>query len=116
MIISEKLYEIRKLNETFVSESFSTISAFNDNGAIVHYKVNKISDKKIDCDGLYLIDSGGHYLEGTTDVTRTLLVGKAKVEMIEDYTDVLKGHIAVATAIFPEKTFGREIDSFARSQ
>ena len=73
-----------------------------------------MSDKKIDCDGLYLIDSGAHYLEGTTDVTRTLLVGKATVEMIEDYTDVLKGHIAVSSAIFPEKTFGREIDSFAR--
>ncbi|MDC0227979.1 aminopeptidase P family protein [Alphaproteobacteria bacterium] len=114
MTISQKLLEIRKLDETFISESFSTISAFNDNGAIVHYKVNKISDKKIDCDGLYLIDSGAHYLEGTTDVTRTLLVGKATFEMIEDYTDVLKGHIAVSTAIFPEKTFGREIDSFAR--
>ena len=114
MTIAQKLYEIRKLDKTFVSESFSTISAFNDNGAIVHYKVNKMTDKKIDCDGLYLIDCGAHYLEGTTDVTRTLLVGKAKVEMIEDYTDVLKAHIAVATAIFPEKTLGREIDSFAR--
>ena len=112
--ISEKLYELRSLEETFICESFATISAFNDNGAIIHYKANKFSEKKIDSDGLYLIDSGAHYLEGTTDTTRTIKIGKVSQEMIDNYTLVLKGHIAIATAIFPINTKGREIDALAR--
>ena len=112
--ISEKLYELRSLEETFICESFATISAFNDNGAIIHYKANKFSEKKLDRDGLYLIDSGAHYLEGTTDTTRTIKIGKVSSEMINDYTLVLKGHIAIATAIFPENTKGKEIDTLAR--
>ena len=112
--ISKKLYEFRSLEETFICESFATISAFKDNGAIIHYKADKSSDKKIDKDGLYLIDSGAHYLEGTTDTTRTLKIGKVSEEMINNYTLVLKGHIAIATAIFPKNTKGREIDSLAR--
>ena len=112
--VSKKLLEIRLLEKTFLCESFSTISAFGDNGAIIHYKVNKSSNKKINRDGLYLIDTGAHYLDGTTDTTRTLLVGKAESEMIENYTLVLKGHIAIASAIFPKNTKGRDIDSLAR--
>ena len=112
--ISKKLYEFRSLEETFICESFATISAFKDNGAIIHYKADKTSDKKIDKDGLYLIDSGAHYLEGTTDTTRTIKIGKVSEEMINNYTLVLKGHIAIATAIFPKNTKGREIDSLAR--
>ena len=112
--ISEKLFELRSLEETFICESFATISAFNDNGATIHYKANKSSEKKLDKDGLYLIDSGAHYLEGTTDTTRTIKIGKVSSEMINDYTLVLKGHIAIATAIFPENTKGREIDALAR--
>ena len=112
--ISKKLYELRSLEETFICESFATISAFKDNGAIIHYKADKSSDKKIDKDGLYLIDSGAHYLEGTTDTTRTIKIGKVSEEMINNYTLVLKGHIAIATAIFPKNTKGREIDSLAR--
>ena len=112
--ISKKLYEFRSLEETFICESFATISAFKDNGAIIHYKADKSSDKKIDKDGLYLIDSGAHYLEGTTDTTRTIKIGKVSEEMINNYTLVLKGHIAIATAIFPKNTKGREIDSLAR--
>ncbi|MDA9649358.1 aminopeptidase P family protein [Alphaproteobacteria bacterium] len=112
--ISKKLYEFRSLEETFICESFATISAFKDNGAFIHYKADKSSDKKIDKDGLYLIDSGAHYLEGTTDTTRTIKIGKVSEEMINNYTLVLKGHIAIATAIFPKKTKGREIDSLAR--
>ena len=112
--ISKKLYEFRSLEETFICESFATISAFKDNGAIIHYKADKSSDKKIDKDGLYLIDSGAHYLEGTTDTTRTIKIGKVSEEMINNYTLVLKGHIAIATAIFPKNTKGREIDILAR--
>lgn len=112
--ISKKLYEFRSLEETFICESFATISAFKDNGAIIHYKADKSSDKKIDKDGLYLIDSGAHYLEGTTDTTRTIKIGKVSEEMINNYTLVLKGHIAIATAVFPKNTKGREIDSLAR--
>ena len=112
--ISKKLYEFRSLEETFICESFATISAFKDNGAIIHYKADKSSDKKIDKDGLYLIDSGAHYSEGTTDTTRTIKIGKVSEEMINNYTLVLKGHIAIATAIFPKNTKGREIDSLAR--
>ena len=112
--ISKKLYEFRSLEETFICESFATISAFKDNGAIIHYKADKSSDKKIDKDGLYLIDSGAHYSEGTTDTPRTIKIGKVSEEMINNYTLVLKGHIAIATAIFPKNTKGREIDSLAR--
>ena len=112
--ISKKLYEFRSLEETFICESFATISAFKDNGAIIHYKADKSSNKKIDKDGLYLIDSGAHYSEGTTDTTRTIKIGKVSEEMINNYTLVLKGHIAIATAIFPKNTKGREIDSLAR--
>ena len=114
MDISNKLYKIRSLEKTFVCESFATISAFKDNGAIIHYKAKEISDKKIDSTGLYLLDSGAHYMEGTTDTTRTLIVGKANSEMIEDYTLVLKGHISIASAIFPINTRGRELDVLAR--
>ena len=112
--IAEKLLEIRSLDPSFICESFSTISAFRDNGAIIHYKASKLSNKKINKSGLYLIDTGAHYLDGTTDVTRTLLVGKADPEMINDYTLVLKGHIAIATAVFPKKTKGRDLDILAR--
>ena len=112
--ISEKLLEIRSSDQTFICESFSTISAFGSSGAIIHYKASKFSNKTINKDGLYLIDTGAHYLDGTTDVTRTLLVGKADEDMINNYTLVLKGHIAIASAIFPKNTKGRELDSLAR--
>ena len=112
--ISEQLLEIRSSDQTFICESFSTISAFGSSGAIIHYKASKLSNKTINKDGLYLIDTGAHYLDGTTDVTRTLLVGKADEDMINNYTLVLKGHIAIASAIFPKNTKGRELDSLAR--
>ncbi len=112
--ISEKLLKIRSSDQTFICESFSTISAFGSSGAIIHYKASKLSNKTLNKDGLYLIDTGAHYLDGTTDVTRTLLVGKADEDMINNYTLVLKGHIAIASAIFPKNTKGRELDSLAR--
>ena len=112
--VAKKLLDIRSSEKTFVCESFATISAFNDNGAIIHYKATEISNKRIFGNGLYLIDTGGQYIEGTTDTTRTILVGKANRQMIEDYTLVLKGHIALSNAIFPNGTIGSELDSFAR--
>ncbi|MDC0093192.1 aminopeptidase P family protein [Alphaproteobacteria bacterium] len=112
--IAQKLHELRSLEKTFICESFATISAFSDNGAIIHYKANQFTDKKLDTDGLYLIDSGAHYLEGTTDTTRTIKIGKVTQEMINNYTLVLKGHIAIATSIFPKNTKGRELDTLAR--
>ncbi len=112
--LSKKLFDIRSLDKTFISESFATISAFEKNGAIIHYKANISTNKKIDKSSLYLIDTGAHYLDGTTDTTRTLLVGKANPQMLEDYTLVLKGHIAIASATFPVGTKGRELDTLAR--
>ena len=112
--LSQKLFDIRSLEKTFICESFATISAFEENGAIIHYKANTSSNKKIDKSSLYLFDTGAHYLDGTTDTTRTLLVGEAKPEMLEDYTSVLKGHIAISSASFPKGTRGRELDTLAR--
>ncbi len=112
--LSQKLFDIRSLDKTFICESFATISAFEENGAIIHYKANISSNKKIDKSSLYLIDTGAHYLDGTTDTTRTLLVGKAKSQMLDDYTLVLKGHIAIASASFPVGTKGRELDILGR--
>ena len=112
--LSQKLFDIRSLDKTFICESFATISAFEENGAIIHYKANTSSNKKIDKSSLYLIDTGAHYLDGTTDTTRTLLVGEAKPEMLDDYTLVLKGHIAISTVSFPKGTRGRELDTLAR--
>mgnify|MGYP001371589181 CR=1 FL=1 len=111
---ADKLASLRGEMENFVGLSFDTISSVGANGAIIHYKVDNSSNKTIDRDGLYLIDTGAHYLEGTTDMTRTLLVGKADTEMIENYTLVLKGHIAIASAVFPNVTKGRDIDALAR--
>ena len=112
--IISKLFEFRSLEKTFVCESFATISGFADNGAIIHYKVTKQSDKKLNKNGLYLLDTGGHYLEGTTDTTRTISIGKPEKDMIEDFTLVLKGHIALSRTVFPMGTKGQELDAIAR--
>ena len=112
--LSKQLFKMRSSQSNFVCNSFDTISAFGSNGAIVHYKPNKVSDVKIKGDGLYLLDSGGHYFYGTTDVTRTVLVGKAKKEWVTNFTLVLKGHIAIASLVFPDGLSGSDIDILAR--
>src|SRR5215813_8035615 len=94
--------------------SFPTIAAAGPDGAIVHYRVTTHSNRVIAPDELFLIDSGAQYEDGTTDVTRTVIVGKPTAEMRDRFTRVLKGHIAVARAIFPEGTTGAQLDSFAR--
>ncbi len=110
----EKLLEYRKEQDLFKQPSFPTISAFNENGAIIHYHASSKTNKVIQKSGLYLIDSGGQYLNGTTDVTRTVAIGNPTSEQIAHYTIVLKAHIAVANAVFPLGTTGGELDILAR--
>ncbi len=93
--------------------SFPTISAFGPHAAIPHYRVSERSNLKIER-GIYLVDSGGQYLDGTTDVTRTVAVGYAARPVREHFTRVLKGHIAIATAVFPKGATGAQLDAMAR--
>lgn len=101
--------------ETNVLEdvSFPTISGAGPNGAVVHYRVTTATNAPVG-EGMFLIDSGAQYADGTTDITRTIAVGEPDAEMRDRFTRVLQGHIAVATAVFPRGTWGAQIDSFAR--
>jgi Xaa-Pro aminopeptidase len=94
--------------------SFPTISGSGPNGAVVHYRVTHRSNRKIARGELFLVDSGAQYEDGTTDITRTIAIGKPTREMRERFTRVLKGHIAIARAVFPDGTTGVQLDSFAR--
>jgi Xaa-Pro aminopeptidase len=94
--------------------SFPTISGAGPNGAIVHYRVTEATNRRLKSGELFLVDSGAQYEDGTTDVTRTVAIGKPSEEMRERFTLVLKGHIAVANAVFPEGTTGAQLDPFAR--
>ncbi|MCM1162969.1 MAG: aminopeptidase P family protein [Muribaculaceae bacterium] len=98
----------------FFDLSFDTISGFGPNGAIVHYSPNKKSNATISKGNLLLLDSGANYIDGTTDITRTIAIGTPTAEMRHDFTLVMKGHIAIATAIFPEGTHGHQLDAMAR--
>ena len=115
----EKLLELRKKSNHFLYPSFETISGFESNGAIIHYRSTAQTNKEFLGNSLYLFDSGGQYFGddfcGTTDVTRTIAIGKPSIEMIEDYTRVLKGHIALARIKFPRGTSGAQLDILARS-
>ena len=94
--------------------SFDTISGAGANGAVVHYRVSEKTVLPIERDSLYLIDSGGQYEDGTTDITRTLAIGTPTAEMRDRFTRVLKGHVALATAVFPAGTRGSQLDTLAR--
>jgi len=94
--------------------AFDTIAGSGPNGAIVHYRVNDATNRRLKSGELFLVDSGGQYADGTTDVTRTIAIGKPTPEMRQRYTLVLKGHIAIATARFPKGTRGIELDPLAR--
>ena len=109
-----RLQEFRQAGGDLRDLSFDTISGAGPNGAIVHYRVNEESNRPIEMDTLYLVDSGGQYPDGTTDVTRTVAIGTPTAEMRDRFTRVLKGHIAVARALFPDGTRGSQLDSFAR--
>ncbi|MBK5201170.1 MAG: aminopeptidase P family protein [Spirochaetaceae bacterium] len=112
--ITVLLEEQRRRSEELVQLSFNTIAGFADNGAIVHYAVKKETAKAISGSGLMVLDSGGCYTCGTTDITRTLLFGEATAEQKQDYTLVLKGHIALASQTFPEHTKGYQLDILAK--
>ncbi|WP_294333292.1 aminopeptidase P family protein [uncultured Sphingomonas sp.] len=114
MSAADKLRAFREATGKLKDLSFDTISATGPNGAIPHYKVTEESSLRIEHGQLFLIDSGGQYGDGTTDVTRVMPVGEASDEMKDRFTRVLKGHIAIATAIFPDGTTGAQIDGFAR--
>ncbi|MBL4748393.1 MAG: aminopeptidase P family protein [Magnetovibrio sp.] len=112
--VSEKLGQFRACGTHYKSPSFQTISAVGKNGAIVHYGLKQDQASPLTADELYLVDSGGQYLDGTTDVTRVLAIGTPTAEMIRRYTQVLKGHIAVSSARFPVGTTGAQLDPLAR--
>jgi Xaa-Pro aminopeptidase len=108
------LYNFRKVQDLFVDNSFDPIMAFEDHSAMCHYSATPKTDVIIGNRGMFLTDSGGNYLTGTTDITRTVNRGTPTAQEIEDYTRVLKGHISVATTPFPKGTKGFQIDSLAR--
>ena len=111
---SDRLEEFRRETGLLVDLSFDTISGAGSNGAIVHYHATPETNRQLLPGTLYLIDSGGQYRDGTTDVTRTVAIGEPSEEMRQHYTLVLKGHIGIATARFPASTRGVDIDGFAR--
>ncbi|HEY3146033.1 MAG TPA: M24B family metallopeptidase, partial [Dongiaceae bacterium] len=114
IIAADKLAEFRRRNDLFRDFSFDTISAAGPNGAICHYKVTEQSNRPIPVNWLFLVDSGGQYLDGTTDITRTVAVGQVSAEMKDRFTRVLKGHIALGTTRFPRGTTGSSLDAIAR--
>ncbi len=112
---SDRLEAFRKEGEGFVGLSFDTISGYGAHGAIIHYSATPETDCELKPAGLYLVDSGAQYLCGTTDITRTIALGKLTKDMKRDFTNVLKGHIRIAMTQFPQGfTTGSHIDAFAR--
>ena len=111
----EALESFRRDSGLLKDISFSTIAGSGPNGAIVHYRVTRASNRTIGKNELFLVDSGAQYEDGTTDITRTVAVGTPSDEMRDRFTRVLKGHIAIATAVFPENTSGAQLDSLART-
>lgn len=110
----EALETFRRDTGALKDVSFPTISGTGPNGAIVHYRVTRKSNRRIAPGDLLLIDSGAQYEDGTTDVTRTIAIGTPTAEMRDRFTRVLRGHIAIASAVFPDGTSGAQIDAFAR--
>jgi possible xaa-pro aminopeptidase len=113
-VASKKLHELRADNESFIEESFESIIGYKDNAAVVHYAPSSVGSKTIENEGLILIDSGAHYKEGTTDITRTLALGRLTEEEKTDYTLVLKSHISLFLAKFKNKTTGKRLDAIAK--
>jgi Xaa-Pro aminopeptidase len=114
LTIAQKLLDFRSKQQNFVSESFETIAGYRDHGAIVHYSATPESDYTIEQDGFLLIDSGGQFLNGTTDITRTVHLGKPNQDEMKHYTLVLKGMISLAMARFPIGTRGSQLDTLAK--
>lgn len=114
MDVAEILLRHRSAMPLFFDESFGTIAGYGPHGAIVHYEADEVSNATLRPEGLLLIDSGAQYLDGTTDITRTICLGDPTQQERADFTLVMKGHIALATAIFPEGTCGTQLDALAR--
>ena len=112
--VDRKLHEFRAAQPLYMGESFDTIAGYKEHGAIVHYSATKESDVTLQSKGFLLLDSGAQYLDGTTDITRTIALGELTEEEKTDYTLILKGHIALAMAKFPAGTRGAPLDVLAR--
>lgn len=112
--IDKKLHEFRAAQPLYVGESFDTIAGYKEHGAIVHYEATPETDVTLKPEGFLLLDSGAQYLDGTTDITRTIALGNLTEEEKTDYTLILKGHIDLAMAVFPEGTRGAQLDVLAR--
>jgi Xaa-Pro aminopeptidase len=111
---SDRLQALRQATGKLRDLSFDTISGAGPNGAIVHYRASAASERTLEPGSLYLVDSGGQYRDGTTDITRTVAIGMPSAEMRDRFTRVLKGHIALAMARFPAGTTGSQLDALAR--
>ena len=114
ILASDKLEEIRAKGENFKGLSFNTIAGYKDHAAMMHYSATEESQYELDSEGMLLIDSGAQYLDGTTDITRTFILGQITEEEKRDFTLVLKSHIALATTIFLKGTNGCNLDAIAR--
>lgn len=114
MGVADILLKHRSKGDLYFDLSFESICGFGPNGAIVHYTATPESDSTISKGNLLLIDSGANYLDGTTDITRTIAIGEPSADMRHDFTLVMKGHIAIATSIYPEGTRGAQLDALAR--
>jgi len=112
--LAQKLIEFRSRQAGYYGESFDAIIGYNANGAIIHYKPEKDSAAPVRPEGVLLVDSGGQYNDGTTDITRTIALSPVSGKIRDHYTRVLKGHIAIASAIFPKGTRGIQLDILAR--
>ncbi len=115
LTIDEELARFRSRDQHFVGPSFETIAGYGPHGAIVHYAATPESNAEIKDEGILLVDSGGQYLDGTTDITRTIALGEPTREQLRAYTAVLKGHLRLARAVFLEGTDGFRLDLLARS-
>ena len=112
--VDRKLHEFRAAQPLYMGESFDTIAGYKEHGAIIHYEATPETDVALKPEGFLLLDSGAQYLDGTTDITRTIALGNLTEEEKLDYTLILKGHIALAMAVFPEGTRGAQLDVLAR--
>lgn len=112
--IDRKLHAFRATQDLYAGESFDTIAGYKEHGAIVHYSATEESNATLHPKGFLLLDSGAQYLDGTTDITRTIALGELTTEEKTDYTLVLKGHIALAMGVFPSGTRGAQLDVLAR--
>lgn len=114
MSATDKLLSFRKAQDGFVDISFDTIAGYGPHGAIIHYKADETTNSKLQPKGLFLVDSGAQYFDGTTDITRTIALGELTDQEKEDYTLVLKGHLNLGNVIFREGTVGCNLDVLAR--